>query len=421
MKSRLAFSAACAVLLPLAWLGAAAVQGPPAGSERPQVRQQAAAGKVQRRVVQIGDLQNKRLKWTDLKDSDVIVAQGKRMSAGDYRKILREYRAGLARQAQSKFVRQATAEARRLQVATGTNQPGHVAALNREIAARMKTAAGVRAVVPGGLRIDSIYPDTAIWGDPVLISGAGFGATQGGITVLKPSTGPGGVHMVLPDPHQEIQIVSWSETAIVVTAPNTGVNEFLHWFLAVRTSDGKQSEQKPFTISPPLDYLYLCPWGPSVDTTEQCGDMPWPFSSTGTIRICSPCTSFSQDLMPRWNQQAQQYEMPPNPFVHVLNRTLKQSWIVDEIRFDCTYFEEVPGDCKTQTPFGDMPTPCYRTRACDKNGGAWLSGGPKVGANSIGSIPVGWRISQDFFGWDEDYVSYAGLIVVKGPKGTKPY
>lgn len=106
---------------------------------------------------------------------------------------------------------------------------------------------------------------------------------------------------------------------------------------------------------------------------------------------------------------------------YLQNVSLMNNWKVERVDFDCDYHQPFTGE---EVPFLGTPVPNmnpYNTVDCKWPAyGAALVGGtlPKAGDVQIKGISVEWKTTTNSL---FDFVYYGASVIVKGPKGTKPY
>ncbi|MGA2532601.1 MAG: IPT/TIG domain-containing protein [Candidatus Aminicenantales bacterium] len=248
MKKKFHFSA---LALGSTMILAAVLLAPAAGQKASRAVQ------LKPRVYSAAELKRSQTAISTLKDTDVIENEGKRITVAELKANIQTMRRPASQKRLSR-AHDGVKELQRLQAAEGSRRIARTATLRLDIAEKFRSwrervpvwgqgQSGQPSTPPAeqGPRIDSIYPDTVYPGDPILITGAGFGP-RWSVDVYIPGKGK-----------PRLDITSWSETAIEATMPDvSGFPAPLSSSVIVNTSKYKTANRY-VTLTPILDLVEL--------------------------------------------------------------------------------------------------------------------------------------------------------------------
>ncbi|MBI5710268.1 MAG: hypothetical protein HZC42_08205 [Candidatus Eisenbacteria bacterium] len=338
----------------------------------PRVRPLPAAARTEARVITGQALVE--LKPGDLKDTDIVERDGKRMTGAQVKALakknleaaIRESQARLSGQLAPKVpqAKRTAGAATRMPSAAGRERPG------------LQTRPQPRPLSCEGAPIYSVTPVTLNPGDPVVIRGCGFKAEGGQVALTTgPAhvvTDPDGAQITVPEETWTLFLTSWSDTTIHAMLPAiSGLGGPKTVSAIVKTVAGVASAPcEGVTITPFTDEMTL----------------------TGRGHGGADVTA--------------------NPAVlGFRNAELHNNWRVASVSFACEYL--VPYKAAACIPvFAD----CY---SHNRNnwptcGGNYRSG-PNPGDTRLGNVLVDWKSC----GYD-DLVSFVVDVVIRGPRGTDP-
>ncbi|HTZ38908.1 MAG TPA: hypothetical protein VMB77_02030 [Syntrophales bacterium] len=326
-----------------------------------------------------------KIKLSDLKDTDIVEFQGRKMTVKEAKPLIRKRQEAAARQAQAKSAKTAEQRVQQLRAAEESSRRSHVQQVSQGLASEIQRppdALCSQLYSDNKPHIRSVYPTTVNAGDPILIKGCGFLSQPGQATFLVNvrTAGPGGVGMTVPKTYT-LNIKSWTDTAIQASIPE--VTGFGSASLIVTSSQNIPSAGFGFTLTQWTDYQLLR--DPSADS------------------ICSEC-SFGGGGNGSGTDQ------------FLKNISLMNNWRVEKAELSCGYNEPTVDPGPLGIPivnlFNDVPCnwPQY---------GAAMVGGtqPQAGDTQIKGISVQWKTKTTYA---FEFVYYYGYVTVKGPKGTSP-
>lgn len=232
-------------------------------------------------------------------------------------------------------------------------------------------------------KIETVSPIDVEPGDPLLITGCGFGAIAGEVQILYEGNSP------------YLAIESWNDNAVTVRIPSIAGFTLPKKFLTIiRTAQGNQSVfWQLVTLNPTMvvDVLYgwsgldadidgcwFCSWDSGYYYTKASGRYA---SFRGKHTDICGCSGIDKFFM---------------------NVTLKNNWKFESV--------EVSGGCDT----GDPHTACSSHSVAD----AYVVEQPQKGDSFIKTIAVGWRVDIEALAQS---LIYYGVVLVRGPAGTSPY
>jgi hypothetical protein len=297
------------ILIPV--YASAAEPAQSAGQEQKRVLTARPANAEQPHVYTIEELKQRKLRLQDLKDSDIILSGGRRITVKDFKAEQSQRIANQAKKIIEKAHKDSDIRLAMLKAQEDAKVRSGRTGLQREIASR--SAPGNLGAGCSQPRISSV--STISPGQDVTISGCGFLAGAGKVQVTRPAgrentRGPGGTILPIPVPEQtwDLSVSQWTNTSIVANVPGDIHAQTL--FLKVQTAQGTQSA--PFNIQvgantpapsaqkPKVDSIYptnITPGDPILITGSHFGNLAgsvfliWWRGPNGQLRRIEPdCT-----------------------------------------------------------------------------------------------------------------------------------
>ena len=208
----------------------------------------------QARVYSVDELRKSNLKLSSLKDNDVVVVKGKRVTVGDLKRLIREdsRRAELVEAPVAPNTRLASAVAavesrnkvrlESLRAQMLAQQPARTDVLRRAVANRVDRATPAACDAP---RITAVEPATAHPGEPLAIGGCGFLNEAGRAVLLTPpervEVRPG-IYLTRPAREwRQLNVTSWRSGLIEATVPDATVGDPLALQVKVTTAQNKEA------------------------------------------------------------------------------------------------------------------------------------------------------------------------------------